>query len=93
MYINQFSLVVFKRQHYVFHIFTGCSLVRHFPVLQIKRPPVCVRVVWSKCALRADIPAHLSELSSQLHLSSPKTVSCYIHTKHGSTQSTHPSSV
>ena len=24
MYINQFGVVVFKRQHYVFHIFTGC---------------------------------------------------------------------
>jgi len=38
MYINQFSVLVFKRQRYVFHIFTGCTFVRHFPVLQIQRP-------------------------------------------------------
>ena len=39
MHINKFNLVVFKRQHsYVFHIFTGCLFVRHFPVLQIQRP-------------------------------------------------------
>jgi len=38
MYINQFSVVVFKRQHYAFHIFTGYTFVRHFPVLQIQRP-------------------------------------------------------
>jgi len=38
MYINQFSMVVFKRQHYVFHIFTGYTFVRQFPVLQIQRP-------------------------------------------------------
>ena len=39
LYINQFSVVVFKRQHYVFHIFTGYTFVRHFPVLQIHPPP------------------------------------------------------
>ena len=41
MYTNQFSVVVFKRQHYVFHIFTGYTFVRHFPVLQIQRPRPC----------------------------------------------------
>jgi len=27
---KKFSLVVFKRQHYVFHIFSGCPFVRQF---------------------------------------------------------------
>ena len=44
MYINQFSVVVFKRQHYVFHIFTGYTFVRHFPVLQIQRPLINMHV-------------------------------------------------
>ena len=41
MHINQFSLVVFKRQHYMFHIFTGCSFVRQFPVLHFQSLQIC----------------------------------------------------
>jgi len=43
MYINQFSVVVFKRQHYVFHIITGYTFVRQFPVLQFPPPEISVR--------------------------------------------------
>ena len=38
MYINQFSVVVFKRQHYVFHIFTGYTFVRRFPACKFTIP-------------------------------------------------------
>ena len=49
MFINQFSVVVCKRQHYVFHIFTGYTFVRHFPVLQIQRPPYSAWMKYVRC--------------------------------------------
>jgi len=63
MYINQFSVVVFKRQHYVFHIllaallsvnfqsciFHPCNFVRHFPVLQFPLPEISLSVISLSC--------------------------------------------
>jgi len=55
MYINQFSVVVFKRQHYVFHIFTGYTFVRQFPVLQFPPPEISLSVIFLSCKFSAPI--------------------------------------
>jgi len=51
-YLNQFSLVVFKRQHYVFHIFTGYTFVCQFPVPHFP-PPVMLSVIFLSCKFSA----------------------------------------
>jgi len=43
-------LAVFKRQHYVFHIFTGCTFVRQFPVLQFLPPEISLSVIFRPCS-------------------------------------------
>jgi len=53
MYINQFSVVVFKRQHYVFHIITGYTFVRQFPVLQFPPPEISLSVIFLSCKFSA----------------------------------------